>query len=184
MGKEQYEPTMKDIQAIIEMPVGTRYHIPLQLAVLGLRRGEVCALSADDLSDDNVLTINKDMVLDKENNKVIKDRPKTGASNRRILLPPNLTEEMRSQGYVFRENPHAINEYLHKCQEKLKIPKFRLHMLRHYCVAYLHKQGVTSEQIMAWRGWSSDYVMKRAYRYNLDPAESQARIAESLSGIF
>ena len=52
--------------------------------------------------------------------------------------------------------------------------------MRHFCVAYLHKMGFTDEQIMQWGGWSTDYVMKRAYRYNLDPAEAQAEITEKL----
>jgi integrase len=182
--KSEYEPTTKDIQAIIEHSAGTRYHIPLQLAILGLRRGETCALTLSDLSEDNVLTINKDLVLDSSNRYIVKDHAKTQASNRRILLPGSLADEIRSQGYIWQGNPHTINEYLHKAQDALGIPRFRLHMLRHFCVAYLHKQGFTSEQIMGWGGWETDSVMKRAYRYNLDPSESRKDIADKLGGLF
>lgn len=180
-----YEPTTKDIEGILEYSKGTRYHIPLQLAVLGLRRGETCALSLSDLSDDNVLSITKDLVLDRNNNAVIKETPKTAKSNRRILIPQSLADEIRSQGYAFKGNPHCINEYLHKAQDDLGIPRFKLHLLRAFSCAYLHQQGFTDSQILAWGGWeeSSD-VMKRVYRYNLDPEKSQANIAQKFENLF
>jgi integrase len=180
----EYEPTTQEVQNIIDHSKGTRYHIPLQLAVLGVRRGEVCALTLADLNDDNVLTISKDVVLDRNNELVLKGRAKTQASNRRILIPSELADEIRAQGYIWKGNPHTINEYLHKAQDDLSIPRFRLHMLRHFCVAYLHKQGFTSEQIMAWGGWSTDSVMKQAYRYNLDPHESKKDISDKLGSLF
>lgn len=182
--KSEYEPTTKDVERIVELAKGSRYSIVIQLAILGLRRGEILALTLDDLDEDNVLSINKDMVLDKNHKYVIKNSAKTESSNRRITLPQPLADEIRAQGYVFEGNPHTINQYLHRCQKRLGIPEFRLHMLRHFCVAYLHKMGFTSEQIMQWGGWSSDYVMKRAYRYNLDPAESQAEISKKLGNLF
>lgn len=182
--KFEYEPTTKDVERIVKLASDSRYSIVIQLAILGLRRGEILALTLDDLDEDNVLTINKDMILDKNHKYVIKNTAKTAASNRRIKLPDPLADEMRRRGYVFEGNPHTINQYLHRCQRRLGIPEFRLHMLRHFCVAYLHKMGFTSEQIMQWGGWSSDYVMKRTYRYNLDPAESQAAMAEQLGNLF
>lgn len=182
--KAEYEPTTKDVQAILEHAKTSRYSIALQLAVLGLRRGEIMAITSADLDDENVLTINKDMVLDKNQQYVLKETAKTEASNRRILIPQELADEIRKQGYAFQGNPHTLNQYLHRCQHTLGIPKFRLHMLRHFCVAYLHKNGFTAEQIMAWGGWSTSAVMERAYRYNLDPAESQKNISQKLGGLF
>lgn len=181
--KYEYEPTTKDIEAVVELAKGSRYSIAIQLAVLGLRRGEILALTLDDLDDENVLTINKDLVLNKQHKYVIKYTAKTESSNRRITLPQALADEIRAHGCIFDGNPHTINQYLHRCQQRLGIPKFRLHMMRHFCVAYLHKMGFTDEQIMQWGGWSTDYVMKRAYRYNLDPAEAQAEITEKLGNI-
>jgi integrase len=181
--KTEYEPTTKDIQNIIEYSEGTNYHVALQLAVLGLRCGETCALTIDDLNDDNVLTINKDLVKDKNGKYVLKNSAKTQASNRRILLPSELADEIRRQGYVWKGHPNTILKFLNRAQDDLGIPRFRLHMLRHFCVAYLHKEGMTSEQIMAWGGWETDHVMNRAYRYNLDPHESKKDIAAKLGAL-
>lgn len=181
--KAEYEPTTDDIKRILEYAKGSEFSIALQLATLGLRRGEVVALTIEDLSEDNVLTINKDMVVDK-NNRLITKSTKTEASNRRIAIPSALADEIRTQGYIFKGYPNSISRYLHKVQDKLGIPRFRLHMLRHFCVAYLHKQGFTEEQIMSYGGWQTSDIMKRAYRYNLDPAESQKQISDRLSDLF
>lgn len=183
--KAEYEPTTRDVQRCLEASKGSKYEIVLHLCALGLRRGEAIAITSDDVSTDNVLTINKDIVLDRHNNYVLKDKPKTEESFRRILIPSSLADLIREQGVAYQGNAHSINEYLHRLQDNLGIPRFRLHMLRHFCVAYLHREGFSDQQIMSYGGWSnSSDVMKRAYRYNLDPEESQKEIASSLGNIF
>ncbi len=183
--KAEYEPTTEDIQRILAAATGSRYEIVLRLCSLAVRRGEAIAITASDLDKDNVLTINKDIVVDKNNKYVLKNKPKTEASNRRILLPSTLADQIRAQGYAFKGNPHTINEYLHKLQDRLEIPRFKLHMLRHFAAAYLHKEGFTDQQILSWGGWENGSdVMQRVYRYNLDPHESQKTIADSFGNIF
>lgn len=63
--KSLYEPSTKDIRAILKYSEGSRYHIILQLAANGLRKGEAVAITAKDIDADNVLTISKDIVFDK-----------------------------------------------------------------------------------------------------------------------
>ncbi len=180
--KAEYEPSTKDVQRIIEASAGSKYHVAILLGVLALRRGEIAAITAADIDDNNVLTIDKDLVVDKNGNQVIKHMPKTADSYRRILIPQSLADEIRAQGQAYKGNMHSINEYLHKLQDKLGIPRFRYHMLRHFAVAYLHREGFTDQQIMSYGGWSnSSDIMKRAYRYNLDPEQAQQSIVSSFS---
>lgn len=182
--KAEYEPSTNDIQRIIEASVGTRYECAYKLAVLGLRRGEIVAITAADLDDNNVLTIDKDIVLDKDNHYIVKDKPKTEESYRRILIPSELAELIRKQGRAYSGDPHSINKYLHTFQDKLGIPRFRLHMFRHFAVAYLHKAGFSDQQVISYGGWSnSSDIMKRAYRYNLDPEESQKNISKAFGSL-
>lgn len=185
--KAEYEPTTKDIQSILEYATGSKYECALKLCALGLRRGEVCAITADDLNDDNVLTINKDIVRADDGTLVTKNMPKTEESNRRILLPADVAELIRKQGYAYNGYPNSILRYLNRVQDELNIPRFRLHLLRHFCAAYLHKAGFTDQQILSYGGWSNasaHSVMTRVYRYNLDPEESQKQIAETFGNIF
>lgn len=180
--KHEYHPTTKDIARILEYASDSRYYVALRLASMGLRRGETCALSSADLNEDNLLTINKDMVVDENHKQIIKHTPKTDASNRRILIPSDVADLIRQNGVAFSGNMHTINEYLHKCQDTLDIPRFRLHVLRHFAAAYLLKNGFNSIQIEDYMGWEhGSSVMQKVYAYNLDPHESQQDIASVFS---
>lgn len=183
--KHEYEPTTEDVLRILEYAdsINSKYSVAIHLAALGLRRGEILALELSDLSDDNFLTINKSIVQN-ENNEYVLKGTKTEASNRTILIPSSLADKIREQGYIYKGHPHKICAALHRYQDKLEIPRFRLHMLRHFLAAYLHHEGYTSEQIMSWGGWSTDHIMKSAYRYDLDPKESQKDISNSMASLF
>ena len=178
--RKEYEPTTAEVMKILAASQGTDFEVPLKLAVLGLRRGEICALDDGDLVGD-MLTINKAIVIDEKNQRLIKE-PKTQASKRVVRLPRSLSDLIHEKGF-YKGNPNALNNHIHLMQDSLGIPRFKFHMLRHFAVAYLHKEGFTSEQIMSFGGWSTDSVMKRAYRYNLDPEEAQERISDSFSSI-
>lgn len=181
--KLEYEPTTKDIKAILEYSVGTKYENILRLCVLGLRRGEAMCISSADIDSDNVLTVDKDLVLDKNNKLIIKDHPKTTASYRRIPINKELADSIRQNKKAYGGSTSALNKFLRKAQDELGITRFKLHMTRKFCAAHLHKLGYTDEQIMAWLGWDDPSTMASVYRYNLDPAESMASMKISFDDI-
>lgn len=173
-------PTQEEVMQIIADLDGTEYHIPIQLACLGLRKSEILALDVSDL-DGNILSINKGLVIDKDNNIVVKDMPKTFASVRQIYIPDGLAAEIRERGYIFKSYPSSLSRALHRSQDKLGIPRFRLHDLRHFYVSYAHSMGMSDADIMAAGGWTTDEVMKRVYRHSMDrEKEEQQRIANQL----
>ena len=173
-------PTHEDVLQIIDYLEGTEYHIPIQLACCGLRRGEIVALTLSDL-DGNILTINKDKVTDTNNKIVVKDMPKTVASARQIYIPDKLADEIRQKGYIYNGFPGNILKALHRAQKALDIPQFRLHDLRHFYVSYAHFLGMSDADIMAAGGWATDGVMKKVYRHSMDNQKSeQKRIADNL----
>lgn len=175
--KYEYEPTTEDVKRILEAAKGTEYEVMLRLCTLGLRRGEILALQLSDLSDDDILSITKGQVTDKDGKLIVRGQPKTEESNRRIAIPHDLAELIRKQGYIYRLYPNSVSKFLHRTQDELDIPRFRLHMFRHFAAAYLHAMGVKDSQILAYGGWKEDSdTMKRIYRYNLDPAKSQKNI--------
>ena len=177
--KAEYEPTTEDVRRILEACSGSTFEITLRLCALGLRRGEAIAISAADLDKNNVLSINKDIVMNKYGKFILKDTPKNESSNRRIAIPKNLADLIRKQKVAYTGYPNYINTYLERLQKELGIPKFRLHMLRHFAAAFLHKNGFSDEQIMSYMGYESPTVMQRVYRYNLDPHESQRKITDA-----
>lgn len=173
-------PTKEEVMAILTELKDTEYHIPIQLACCGLRKSEIVALTINDL-DGNILTINKGLVTDSDNNLTIKDMPKTIASVRQIYIPDKLADEIRDRGYIYKGFPGNILRALHRTQDKLGIERFRLHDLRHFYVSYAHSMGMPDVEIMKAVGHSTDSTTKRVYRHSLDRnKEEQRRIADSL----
>lgn len=156
-----YLPTTKDIKAILEAVKGTEYSIPFQLGVLGLRRGEICALTIEDLKGKN-LTINKTLVYN--GGWILKHSAKTEESNRVIVIPKALAKEINDNGAIYDGDPKRLNKHLQRIQKQLGIPQFRFHDLRHYFASYASTLGIPEADIMAMGGWKSDHVFKSIYR--------------------
>lgn len=181
---EAYIPSDEDIRRIFEYAKDTEYEIGLKLCAMGLRRSEMCALTVDDL-DGNMLTINKALVLDENNHWVIKTT-KTTESTRQIYLSDDLANDIRSRGYIFNGYPNAIYKYLQATQNKLGIPNFSLHKLRHYFASSAHTLGIPDVYIMQAGGWKTDGVLKQVYRHALSDknVEMQKRIADQMAKLY
>lgn len=178
---EPYLPTPTDISRILEASKNDGFcHVAFQLGCLGMRRSEICALTLDDLNG-NILTINKAMVSDKHNNWIVKST-KTTQSEREIYLPDSLVEEIHEQGYFYQGYPNTILLSLNSYQDKLGIPRFRLHDLRHYYASYCHANHIPDAVIQKSGGWSSNSTLKRIYTHAMKDQlkESQKNIADSI----
>ena len=177
---DDYIPTADDVRAILESADGTEYSTFLKLACMGLRRSEICALQLSDLDDNNVLHINKALVLDKDNKWVVKST-KTTASTRNVPIPEQLAAQIREQGYIFRQSPNSVIKWLNRTQADLGIPRFALHKLRHYFASTLMEKGATSKDIMALGGWETDTVMKTVYQHAMKKEDEKRRIIDDLT---
>lgn len=124
-----YMPSLVDIKRIMEAVSGTEYEIPYRLALYGLRRGEILAITPSDL-EGNYLTINKALVMDINNHYFINPHPKTDASNRTIEIDQELADMIKKQGYVFTLHPQRLYKHLQKLLEELQIPAFSFHRFR------------------------------------------------------
>jgi len=176
---EHYTPSEDDIKRILEATKDVPYyHIPFQLGIMSLRRSEICALTLDDI-DGNILTINKALVLNNDNEWVLKPT-KTAAGTRKIYISDSLVKEIRDYGKIFEGNPTSLLYGLNDIQKKLGIPLFRFHDLRHFFASYAHSQGMTDADIMATGGWKSDYTMKQVYRHEMNAEKEQKRIFDGL----
>lgn len=171
---DEYTPSDDDVKQILSMSKGTDYEIPLRLACYGLRRSEICALTPADL-DGNRLTINKAKVLGKDREWYIK-ATKTTDSTRTILIDDDLADLIRETGTVYDGYPNRIYWFLQKCQDKIGIPNFPLHYLRHYYASTAHALGIPDAVIMESGGWKTDHVMKRVYRHAKDTDDQQAKL--------
>lgn len=175
----EYVPSDEDVRRILDMAKGTDYEIPLRLACYGLRRSEICALTLADL-DGCQLTINKAKVLGTDRKWHIKTT-KTTSSTRTIMIDDDLATLIRETEKVYDGYPNRIYWFLQKCQDKLSIPHFPLHYLRHYYASTMHALGISDAVIMEIGGWRTDHVMKRVYRHAKNTADEQAKLISHMS---
>jgi len=179
--KKDYIPTEEDIKRILAEVKDTQYEIPFILGTLGLRRSEICALSKDDLNG-NTLTINKALVLNENNEWVIKDTTKTEDSTRTIIVPEYVAEKIRTEG-ACPCTPHSLYWKLQRVQMKLEIPRFPFHKLRHFFASYMHELGYTDKQIQEMGGWKTNNVLKTVYQHAMSMNEVKEDMANQIGSL-
>lgn len=172
--QEPYIPSKEDYKRLLAASEGTQYHVPLQLAFYGLRRGEICALEITDLDDNNVIHITKDLVIDSKR-KWVKKPPKTVASVRNVPIDQGLADEIRAQGYIFKGAPNTLYVFCKRTQERLGIEHFSPHKLRHLFASILLDKGYDMKTIQDLGGWSGNEVVQKVYLHSLKLKNEEAR---------
>ena len=111
-------------------------YIAILLASTGtLRRSEVCGLSADDV-DGCIVHVHNVMVLNKNREWVLKSVAKNNTSDRYIEYPQKVIDELPKEGMLCNINPDRVSVEFHRTLERIGLPNFRFHDLRHsYAVA-------------------------------------------------
>ncbi len=171
--KEPYTPSQEDVKRILAEVNGTQYEIPITLACYGMRRSEIRALKPEDVVGD-VVHIDKALVLNENKEWVVKTT-KTTESTRDIIIPAELAQKIHSQGYVYHGHPGSITKCLERIEQRLGIPKFPLHKLRHYFASEMSALGVPEADILRMGGWETDHVMKSVYRHSMIEKEEKAK---------
>lgn len=179
--KSIYIPTVDDIKAV-EANIPERYKVAYFLACLGLRRSEIIALTLDDLNG-TTLTINKAMVLDEHKKWVIKTT-KTTDSTRTIIIPQDIADKIREQGYIYKGHPANLYDNIRSAQDKAGVQHFKLHALRHFFASYMHDKGYSDKQIQEMGGWKTTYVLDTVYKHAMNMNETKTQMSNDISNIF
>ena len=175
-------PDPADVRLLAAAAAGTDMEIILAMAVLGLRRSEICALVADDL-DGNVLHIRRAAVYD-QRGVLITKISKTYASDRFIQIPDVIARMIREQGFVTKLSPRQVSRRFVKLLRETGVAPFRFHDLRHFFVSYCHTVlRLSDAQIQALGGWSSPYVMTNYYRQTLNEKQAALLVANQVANL-
>lgn len=141
-------------------------------AFCGLRRGEIAALTSDDVHD-NVIHVKAAAVRGADGKMTIKS-PKTYTSDRYIPIPEFVHDHIKDKrGRICPIALNSITRRFEELREKLGYT-CRFHDLRHYYASSLHAIGVQDQYIMKFGGWKSDAVLKSVYRGTLDDFEKKS----------
>lgn len=165
-------PTTDDVLRLCEN-AGDNLRTAIMLAAFcGLRRGEIAALEARDVSGD-VIHVRRALVYDSDR-KTVSKSPKTYTSDRYVTAPGIVLDQL--SGKTGRVCPIALNSITRRfveLRDRLGMT-CRFHDLRHYYASALHAIGVRDQYIMKFGGWRSDHVLKSVYRDTLDDFERKA----------
>lgn len=179
--KAPYIPTKEEVAVIYTEAKGSKYEVALLLAGMSLRRSEICALTPFDLKG-NQLTINKAKVQG-SGEKWHTKGTKTADSERVVILPDYIADLIRKNGCVYNGYPSAINQYLHRIQDKLGIQHFSLHKLRHFFASYMHDLGYSDKQIQEMGGWKTSNIMKTVYTHAMEIDEAKRSAASAIGNL-
>jgi integrase len=131
----------------------------------GLRRSEICALEASDLSG-GMLTISKALVLGPDRKWHLKTT-KTAQSVRVIPVQDDIQDAIRAQGSgrIIPCNPDALRNRFERAISNSGVTPFTFHQLRHKFASDLMLQGIPDVYIEYLGGWKhGSQVLKRTYQ--------------------
>lgn len=165
------------MSAILQASKGTRLEIPVALAVMGLRRSEICGLSITDLDKHDILHVHRGAVYGADRKLTVKDSVKNASSDRYIRIPHELAQNIRKQGYVTDMAPDTLTVAFKTFLRRNGFAPMRLHDCRHFMASYLHSLGIPDAEIMRIGGWRTDHVMKTVYRHALAEEETAQKVA-------
>ena len=175
-------PEKDMMKKILKAADNTRLYIPLSLAMMGVRRSEICALSLSDL-DGDALTIHAAKVLG-EHGEYFTKTTKTYSSTRTILIPHPLAEKIRAQGYIWDASPMALTNAFRKFLVANKLPHYRLHDLRHFFASYCHNVlKLSDKQIQSMTGHKTPEVLRRVYIHTLDQNKVNKSVAKKMTAL-
>ena len=175
-------PDEKMMKEVLSAAKRTDLEVPIVLGMMGLRRGEVCAVTASDLSG-NSLHISKAAV---QIDGVISEKaPKTYDSDRTIQIPTDIANRIREIGRATYLSPSMLSDRFWTFLRENGFPHFRFHDLRHFFASYCHNVLKLSDaQIQRLGGWKTDHVMKRIYIQSMNDDDAAKEAAEGIGTLF
>ena len=168
--KEIKIPTAEELERILDEVRDTNLEIPVLLgATCGLRRGEISAIDVNRDIDYQrcVITINKAMANNDQNEWIIKDT-KTTSSERSLKAPQWVVERIAEikDSYI-PITPDNLTHYFREACDRVGVD-IHFHCLRHYFASTLLALGVPDKYAMKRTGHATPNMLKNVYQHIMD----------------
>lgn len=186
--------TEAEVQQILAAIADDRLAHAWELALSGLRRGELAGLrwSSDIDLDAKTLTVANNRV--DAGGRAVENDPKSAMSRRTLPLPDRLVSVLKAakarqarerlalgadggpwEYVVCNEaglpyHPQVLSRYWRAAAKAAGVREIKLHAARHTCATLMHLQGVPVVVIAAWIGHNDASLTMRLYAHSQDAA--------------
>lgn len=163
-------PEQEPLFAFFRRLEGHKLEIPVLLsATCGMRRGEIAALDfhKDINYEKCTICIERDMILDKNNEYVTKEIPKSDAAYRAVSCPKWVIDKIavaRDDPEYKMYKPNSITTGFHRHAPKFGI-KCSFHGLRHYYVSVMESLNIPELYQMERVGHTTNHMLSRYKEY-------------------
>lgn len=162
-----------EIEKLIDVVRGDPCEIQILLALwLGMRRSEIMGLHWDCIDYKHKwLVIKRVLVLNKDNEYVLKEGAKNRESQRKVDCPDYILDKLkekqgdRTTGPCFTNHPNTILKRVHRACKLAGITDTTVHGLRHTNAAVMRQLGVSDAHAMERGGWTEERTYKATYSY-------------------
>lgn len=162
--RDLYTPTMEEVNRVMACADDVLKRA-IALACFGLRRGEICALTADDVNRKNcTIRISKALAKAPDGSFVLKD-PKTRKSARTVQLTAAVVALLPEEGKIIPVSPDVITNRFVSAVQAAGVPHFRFHDLRSFfaSIALSSAIGAGRRSVQDMGGWQTDRVLGSHY---------------------
>ena len=168
-------PSEAELRAILATAKGTKYEIPIVLAVwLGLRQSEILGLTWDCV-DGDTLHIRRAIVMGEDG--PVEKGTKTYSGTRALHLPEYLKQLLEAAphrgNHIVRMSGKAIYSGFSRICEKAGIPHYRFHDLRHANASIMLASGIPDKYSMKRMGHATNNMLKTTYQHVIKEREAE-----------
>lgn len=178
-------PDQETVQRLIDHSDG-----PLRTAIvlassMGLRRGEICALTWADIRGET-LRVSRAYAQDEHNILILKS-PKSVAGFRSLQIPPAAAavlirpDDANDTARVVPLTPDALTRRFERLCDSLQL-HYRFHALRHYYASVMLSLGVPDKYAMSRMGHSTSSTLKQVYQHLMQ--DKSTTIDDQLASYF
>lgn len=168
-------PSEAELRAILATAKGTKYEIPIVLAVwLGLRQSEILGLTWDCV-DGDTLHIRRAIVMGEDG--PVEKGTKTYSGTRALHLPEYLKQLLEAAphrgNHIVRMSGKAIYSGFSRICEKAGVPHYRFHDLRHANASIMLASGIPDKYSMKRMGHATNNMLKTTYQHVIKEREAE-----------
>ena len=185
--KQRYDakiPTEDEIKAILKQAKGTIMELPLLLAIwLGLRMSEIRGLTWDCIKGSTLHV--KQAMVDSEDGPTLKGT-KTYNGNRKLEIPPYIKQVLdatpKNGDHPVTLSDRAIYMRFTRLCEKVGVPHYRFHDLRHCNASVMLALGIPDKYAMERMGHATNNMLKTVYQHTIK--SEQEKVTEKVDNYF